>query len=129
MKILLDTHILLWAAYSPTKLSSQLAAIIEDPKTELIFSAASIWEIAIKSSLGRNDFSVNAGFFRRALLNNNYLELPITGQHTAAVQNIPKIHNDPFDRLIFAQASIEGLPFYTADQTLADYGSPVHLVS
>lgn len=128
MIILLDTHLLLWAAYDPEKLSSESQQLIEDQENTLLFSAASIWEVAIKSGLGREDFRADPRVLRRALLEAGYQELMISGLHAAAVIDLPPVHNDPFDRLLVAQARTEGVTLLTADATVADYGPPVRLV-
>ena len=98
------------------------------PATELVFSAASLWEIAIKNGLGRASFSVDPRLLRRNLLENDYRELPITGTHATAVDLLPPIHKDPFDRILIAQARIEGLTLLTADETLARYPGPIQLL-
>ncbi|WP_343714537.1 type II toxin-antitoxin system VapC family toxin [Inquilinus sp.] len=134
MKYLLDTQLLLWAAVSGGAietaggLSTAAAVLIDDPANELIFSAVSIWEVAIKAGLGRPDFSVNPYLLRRGLLDNGYSELAITGAHAAAVIGLPDHHKDPFDRLLVAQATIEGVTLLTADARLATYPGPVQRV-
>lgn len=95
MKLLLDTHVLLWAAGNPGRLSSSARELLEAPENELIFSAASLWEIAIKRGLGRDDFQVDTRVLRRGLLDNGYSELPITSEHAVAVEGLPPIHKDP----------------------------------
>ncbi|QEY23511.1 type II toxin-antitoxin system VapC family toxin [Neisseria animalis] len=128
MKYLLDTHILLWAACGSQKLSGTACDIIENQDNDLLFSAASIWEIAIKSGLGRADFVVNPVLFRRALLDNGYIELPINGLHSAATANLPDLHKDPFDRILIAQSQIEGIVLLSADEKVAAYGNTVQSV-
>ena len=128
MRLMLDTHLLLWAASRPERIPSEVRALIEADETELLFSAASIWEIAIKSSLGREDFRIDARRFRTALLNTDYVELPITGQHAAAVVPLPLIHRDPFDRMLVAQASIEAATLLTADPVVGQYPGSIRLV-
>ena len=125
MRLLLDTHVLLWAAGEPHRLPADALALMEDPATELVFSAASLWEIAIKNSLGRRAFSVDPRLLRRNLLERDYRELPITGAHATAVDLLPPIHKDPFDRILVAQARIEGLTLLTADSTLGRYPGPI----
>jgi PIN domain nuclease of toxin-antitoxin system len=128
MKLLLDTHLLLWAGGEPRRLPTLARALIKDPKNELMFSAASLWEIAVKRQLGREDFRVDPRLLRRALLDNSYRELPITGEHTVAIDSLPSIHKDPFDRILVAQAMVEGVPLLTADPIVARYGGPVRKV-
>lgn len=127
MKLLLDTHLLLWAAGSPERLSATTRTLLEAPENELFFSAASLWEIAIKRGLGRNDFQVDARVLRRGLLDNGYNELPITSEHSVAIDALPPIHKDPFDRILVAQAMVEGIILLTADALVARYPGPVRL--
>lgn len=124
MNLLLDTHILLRAARG-VDLGAGLRRLLEDPANRLVFSAASIWEIAIKSGLGRPDFDVPSGVFRRGLLEAGYEELPVTGAHAAALQGLPPLHRDPFDRILVAQALVEGLTLVTADRTILTYPGPI----
>ena len=128
MKLLLDTQLLLWAAGQPDRLSPSTRRRLDDPENELIFSAASIWEITIKSSLGRENFRVEPRVLRRALLDNGYTELAITGEHAVNVDTLPPLHKDPFDRLLIAQALVEGITLLTADKDLARYRGPVRKV-
>lgn len=128
MRLLLDTRVLLWAAADSPKLGHTARALIGETSNTLIFSAASLWEVAIKSTLGRPDFKVDARLLRRGLLDNGYEELPITSQHAASVADLPAIHRDPFDRLLLAQARLEGVLLLTADATLAEYGAGVRWV-
>ena len=128
MKLLLDTQLLLWAAGQPERLSTRAKRLLNDQNNELLFSAASLWEIAIKSSLGRDDFRVEPRVLRRALLDNGYIELPITSEHAVSVDSLPPLHKDPFDRLLLAQANVEGITLLTADDQLARYRGPVRKV-
>ncbi|HVR44782.1 MAG TPA: type II toxin-antitoxin system VapC family toxin [Thermoanaerobaculia bacterium] len=128
MKLLLDSQILLRAAGEPDRLSSAARRHLENPDNELLFSAASIWEITIKSDLGREDFRVEPRVLRRGLLDNGYIELPVTGEHAVNVDRLPEIHRDPFDRILLAQALTEGIVLLTMDSQLARYGSPVRKV-
>lgn len=128
MKLLLDTHLLLWAAGSPERLSAAARELLEDPQNELLFSAASLWEIVIKSGLGRSDFQVDARVLRRSLLDNGYLELAISSEHVVFIDNLPSLHKDPFDRILVAQATYEGIILLTADALLAQYPGPVRQV-
>ena len=128
MKLLLDTHLLLWAAGQPEKLSTEARKLLNDPRNELLFSAASLWEVAIKATLGREDFRVEPRLLRRGLLDNGYVELPITSLHAVAIDGLPPLHKDPFDRLLLAQALSEGITFLTSDARLARYPGPVRKV-
>ncbi|MCY4002341.1 MAG: type II toxin-antitoxin system VapC family toxin [Rhodospirillales bacterium] len=127
MRLLLDTQLLLWAAGVPEQLPGDACALIEQPENELIVSAASLWEVTIKRSLGRADFIVEPRQLRRGLLENGYTELAITGAHAIAVDGLPPIHGDPFDRLLVAQAQVEAITLLTADKTVARYPGPVRL--
>jgi PIN domain nuclease of toxin-antitoxin system len=128
VKLLLDTHVLLWAAGQSERLPAAARALLEDPGNEPVFSAASLWEIAIKSGLGRDDFQVDARLLRRGLLDNGYRELPVTSEHAVAIDGLPPIHKDPFDRLLVAQAMVEGITLLTADPLVAKYPAPVQRV-
>lgn len=125
MKFLLDTHILLWAAGHPERLSERVRSLIKDPENELLFSAASLWEIVIKHGLGRDDFRVDARVLRRGLLDNGYNELPVVSDHVVAVESLPAIHKDPFDRILVAQATVEGITLVSADPWVAKYPGPI----
>ncbi len=128
MKYLLDTHLLLWAAGQPERLSTDALSILENPTNQLLFSAASLWEVSIKTGLGRDDFSVNPRLLRRGLLDNGYVELPITSEHTVSLDNLPPIHKDPFDRLLIVQAMVEGITLLTSDALVARYAGSIILV-
>ena len=128
MKLLLDTHLLLWAAGKPKRLPAAARKLINDPRNELLFSAASLWEITIKRSLGREDFRVDPRLLRRGLLDNGYVELAITGEHTIAVDSLPALHKDPFDRLLVAQSMVESVTLLTSDPLLAQYPGPIRRV-
>jgi len=125
MKLLLDTHILLWAAGEPQKLPVKIRQLIEDEENTLFFSAASIWEIVMKNGLGRSDFQIEPRMFRSALMDNGYLEVPITSEHVLFVHDLPPLHKDPVDRILVAQSSIEGMALLTVDQAVIDYGGTV----
>jgi PIN domain nuclease of toxin-antitoxin system len=128
MKILLDTHLLIWTMADSGRLPAAAREMLEESENELLFSAVSIWEIAIKYQRNRPDFTVEPHLFRRGLLDNGYTELSVTGVHAAAVAALPERHKDPFDRLLLAQAATEGFLLLTADAALAAYGGPVRLV-
>ncbi|HLX29664.1 MAG TPA: type II toxin-antitoxin system VapC family toxin [Casimicrobiaceae bacterium] len=128
MRVLLDTHLLLWAAGDSRRLSADARGLIGDSANELIFSAASLWEIVIKRALGRSDFRVDPGVLRRGMIENGYVELPIAGAHTLAVETMPPIHTDPFDRILVAQATVEGITLLTSDAIVARYPGPVRRV-
>ena len=128
MKLLLDTHLLLWAAGEPRRLPKQARNLIENPENELLFSAASLWEVAIKRGLGRDDFKVDARLLRRGLLDNGYSELPIVSEHVVAIDSLPPIHKDLFDRILVAQATVEGVTLLTNDSLVSQYPGPIRTV-
>jgi PIN domain nuclease of toxin-antitoxin system len=128
MKLLLDTHLLLWAAGEPQRLSKQARTLLDNPDHELLFSAASLWEVAIKRGLGREDFRVDARLLRRGLLDNGYSELPIISDHVVATESLPLIHKDPFDRILVAQATVEGVTLLTIDPLVSQYPGPIRTV-
>lgn len=128
MNLLLDTHLLLWAAGRDRMMSARADGLIRDPQNTLWFSVASLWEIAIKRALNRPDFRTDAGTMRSGLLANGYRELPIDGRHVLALATLPPLHGDPFDRMLIAQAGAEGMVLLTADRRVADYPGPIELV-
>lgn len=121
MKLLLDTHMLLWAAGNSDRLPAQARALIADEANSLLFSPVSLWEIVLKHMLGRPDFEADARLVRRGLLDNGYAELPVTGDHALSIDRLPPIHKDPFDRMLVAQAMAEGVGLLTADRQLEGY--------
>jgi len=128
VKLLLDTHLLLWAVASPRLVSASARRLIRDPFHQPVFSVVSIWEVAIKNSRGHADFNVSPILLRETLLESGYEELPVVGHHAVAVASLPPIHKDPFDRLLIAQATVEGITLLTADSTIARYPGPVRKV-
>ena len=128
MNCLLDTQLLLWAAGEPERLAKDVQVLLRDRQTQPHFSAASIWEVAIKNGLGRPDFRADPRLLRRGLLENGYIELSVTGAHAAEIDLLPTIHKDPFDRLLIAQCRIEGLNLLTTDKLLTRYPGPIQAV-
>ena len=128
MKLLLDTHLLLWVAGSSDRLPDVARTLLEDRDNDVFFSAASLWEIAIKSGLGREDFQVDPRLLRRGLLDNGYSELPIASEHVVGINDLPAIHKNPFDRLLVVQAMVEGITLLTSDEQVAKYPGPVRPV-
>jgi PIN domain nuclease of toxin-antitoxin system len=128
MNYLLDTHILIWAASNNEKLPRIAAKIIEDRENLLWVSVASFWEIAIKRSKLGAAFPVEVGPLRAGLFSNGYEELAIEARHVVLVQDLPRFHTDPFDRLLVVQAKAEGMVLLTSDQALAAYGDFVQVV-
>jgi PIN domain nuclease of toxin-antitoxin system len=125
VKLLLDTHLLIWAADGIERVPPGARALMADPENELLFSVASIWEVAIKRGLNRPDFQVDARLLRRGLIDNGYCELPILSEHAVAIDTLPSIHKDPFDRMLIAQAMVEGITLLTDDATVARYQGSV----
>jgi PIN domain nuclease of toxin-antitoxin system len=128
MKLLLDTHVLLWAAWDSPRLSPAARGLLESTNHQLMFSAASIWEMTIKRALERPDFQIDVRVLRRGLLDSGYLELPITSEHTLFIEHLPLLHKDPFDRLLVAQATVEGITLLTSDSLVSQYPGPIQMV-
>lgn len=128
MNLLLDTHLLLWAAHQPERLSAKARTLLLDPANQLVFSAASLWEISIKNGLERADFNVDARRLWRMLRLHGYRELAVSSEHSIAVNELPPLHKDPFDRILIAQARVEGLLLLTLDKLVAKYGDGVQKV-
>ncbi len=128
MRLLLDTHVLLWLAEGSHRLSSSARALVEDRSNVPVFSAASICEIAVKRSLDRTNFRTDPDLMRRELLDAGYEDLPVTSAHAVAVASLPSIHKDPFDRLLVAQATVEGIPLLTTDATILRYPGPIRRI-
>jgi len=128
MKLILDTHLFLWALAGSSRLSARARKLIADPSNELIFSVISIWEIAIKNGKGLSSFRSEPGLIRSSALQNQYTELDIRGPHVLAIANLPPIHKDPFDRLLIAQAMVEGITLLTADAVITRYPGPIKKV-
>lgn len=123
MKLLLDTHAFLWFVLADAKLSPTALALIQDPQNDLLISPASVWEIAIKVSLGKYSMPVPfADFFENQLSLNSIELLPITIRHAQTVSQQPFHHWDPFDRLLVGQALADQLPIVSADAALDAYG-------
>jgi len=129
MRILLDTHLLVWARGEPERLPAGCAAMLEDPSNSLVFSVASLWELVIKQALGRPDFNLEPSLLRQTLLTGGWQELPIEASHALAVRQLPPLHRDPFDRLLLAQAQVEGMLLLTADSQLSRYPGPVRYLA
>ena len=128
MRILLDTQLLLWSVASSRRLPKPARALILDPENDAFYSAASVWEIAIKSALRRKDFKADPVALVRAFGQSGFSALPVTATHAARVAALPAIHRDPFDRLLIAQSFSEPMTFLTNDSILARYGPLVTLV-
>ncbi|BBK42414.1 twitching motility protein PilT [Allostella vacuolata] len=126
--LILDTHLLLWAANEPDRLPAAGRNLILDPTNTLLFSAVSIWEVAIKHGQGRDDFQIEPNRLRRGLANAGYVELAMTSDHAATVAQLPPIHRDPFDRMLIAQAIAEGVLLVTSDPLVGRYPGPILLL-
>jgi PIN domain nuclease of toxin-antitoxin system len=128
MRLLLDTHLLLWTIAESRRLSAAARALIGETENELTFSSVSLWEVAIKAGRGRRNFRIDVSSLRRSLFDNDYAELPVTGAHAVALGSLPPIHRDPFDRMLVAQAIAEGMTLVTSDSAVAKYPGPIRLV-
>jgi PIN domain nuclease of toxin-antitoxin system len=124
----MDTHLVLWAALAPERLSAAGRRLIESRQEPLTYSIVSLWEVAIKSSLDKPGFSVDAAALRKGLLAAGFDELVIRAEHVLGVASLPWLHRDPFDRLLIAQAVAEGGTLLTSDVMLKRYGRHVHTV-
>ena len=125
MKVLLDTHLLIWAANSPKRIPAGTRELTDDERNEIFFNVASIWEVAIKRSLQRNNFDVDPRLLRRGLLDQMYVELNINSHHALQLLSLPPLHRDPFDRILIAQATVEGITLLTADPLIKQYPGPI----
>lgn len=124
-RLLLDTHLLLWAVSAPHKLSVATRKRID--ACEVFVSAASIWEVSIKAAIGKLDADPAA--LLAEIEPAGFRLLPVTGEHAAAVALLPPVHNDPFDRMLVAQAKTEPLLLLTNDAALAAYGESIEMVA
>lgn len=121
MRLLLDTHMVLWTVVEPERLPVAASDLVEDWRSTLFFSTVSIWEIAIKSELEREDFRWDAEAIREGLLEHGFKELPLLGRHALMTRHLPKLHHDPFDRILIAQAAAEKMHLLTIDETISLY--------
>ena len=121
MRLLLDTHLLLWAAARSARLPREARELLQDDSNDVYYSAASIWEIAIRSSLRRKDFRIDLAQLLATLPEMGLVELPVTATHAAGATSLPPIHRDPFDRLLIAQSIVEPLTLLTNDALLDRY--------
>ena len=127
-RFLVDTQLLLWNVYGSRKLPARVGRLFRDGRHQFFYSAASIWEIAIKAARGRGDFVVDVAEIRETLEDNGFHELPIAGQHAVALASLPPIHGDPFDRMLVAQALAEPMALITSDERLAAYPGTIEVV-
>jgi PIN domain nuclease of toxin-antitoxin system len=125
--LLADTHILLWALDAPERLSRRLRDELDERDTQPVFSVISLWEISIKTNLGHGNLRADARAIRTTLRADGWMELPFEGEHAIVAGALPRVHGDPFDRALIAQALSESFDFVTSDRRLRDYGAPVRL--
>ena len=128
MRLLLDTHVLIWSAGAPGHVPAKALSLMTDARNELFFSPVNIWEVAIKRALGKTGFQTDPRLLRNALEQNGYREIALTSAHGEAVADLPPIHKDPFDRILIAQAMVEGITLLTSDAIMARYPGPVQRV-
>jgi PIN domain nuclease of toxin-antitoxin system len=128
VKLLLDTHLLLWAANDPARIPAAALTLMRAEESELCFSSASVWEVAIKAALRRPDFNVDPGLLRQGFLDIGWREVAITGEHAILAGALEDLHADPFDRMLIAQAMHEGLLLLTNDAKIARYKGPIRPV-
>ena len=128
MKLLFDTHLLLWAITDDRRLSARVRSLMADPANECLYSAASVWEVSIKNGLPKRSLGIPAEAFRREVETAGFRPLAVSPAHAAAVESLPHLHEDPFDRVLVAQARAEDCTLLTADSVLPDYGAPVQKV-
>ena len=128
LRLLLDTRIALWAIADSRRLSKAARDLICSPQASIWVSAATIWEIAIKHALGKGDMPQSSAEVLRYFRDSGYRFLPVEPEHAAAVEALPAIHRDPFDRLLIAQAAHEGMILLTGDAVLAKYPGSVRKV-
>ena len=127
-RFLVDTQLLLWNVYGSRKLPARVARLFREGRHQFFYSAASLWEIAIKAGRGREDFVADAAAIRNALEENGFHELPVAAQHAVALSALPPIHADPFDRMLVAQAIVEPMALLTSDARLAAYPATIEVV-
>ncbi len=128
MRLLVDTHLLLWAAARSRRLPKEARLLLQDPANEVFFSAASLWEVVIKAALRKPDFKVDVALLRPALAEMGFVELAVSGAHAERLAILPALHKDPFDRMLVAQSLAEPLVLLTNDGVLGDYGNSVKVV-
>jgi len=127
-RFLVDTQLLLWNVYGSRKLPARVARLFRDGRHQFFYSAASLWEIAIKAARGRKDFVADTAAIRDALEENGFHELPVAAQHAVALSTLPAIHADPFDRMLVAQSITEPMALITTDARLAAYPGTIEVV-
>lgn len=123
MKLLLDGHVFLWWLAEDLKLGAEARQAIADPASIVHVSAATVWELSIKAVLGKLD--LGGADLVEEIQENDFIELPMTARHAVAAAILPRNHQDPFDRMLIAQAQVEGLTIVTRDAAFRDYGIPL----
>jgi PIN domain nuclease of toxin-antitoxin system len=121
MRLLLDTHLLIWSVSDLSRLSLSTRRLLEDEKNDLFFSVVSLWEIGVKRALKRADFNFDPHLIRGVLLMEGFAELQVSAEHVLAVEHLPPLHRDPFDRLLLCQTQVEGLTLLTKDERILKY--------
>ena len=127
MKFLFDTHIFLWAFDNHPHLSAEARYLLGEYDEELYFSPVNVWEIANKAGT-KHPLDTTTEEFRQSPMDGGFRELPVTSRHAAVVETLPRIHGDPFDRMLVAQAMVEGCILVTHDDNVAKYGPFVRRV-
>ncbi len=128
MRVLLDTHLLIWLSAASDRLPKIVRQTVENSDNKLFFSAASIWELSIKESTGKARLELPPALLHRQLLANDFQEISVTAVHGLGVLSLTPIHKDPFDRILIAQAIAENMVLMTSDETIARYEGPIRLV-
>jgi PIN domain nuclease of toxin-antitoxin system len=126
--LLVDTHLLLWASAAEERLPKAAYDLMADVGNTVAFSVVSFWEVVLKAARLRKELGIEPRRYREVWLDAGYRELPLTGDHVIAVARLPPLHKDPFDRILVAQAEVEGATLLTADAKIARYGGPVRFV-
>jgi PIN domain nuclease of toxin-antitoxin system len=121
MRFLLDTHLLIWGLIDTKRISVRTQRLLEDEANSLYFSVVSLWEIGVKRALNRSEFNIDPQLLRSELLSRGYIELPVLAEHALAVEQLPPIHKDPFDRLLLCQAFVGDLTLLTKDKWILKY--------
>jgi PIN domain nuclease of toxin-antitoxin system len=127
-RFLVDTQLLVWNANKSRRLPARVERLFRDGRHEFFASVASIWEVAIKAPLGQKGFDAEPGPLRESLVESGFRELPVTGAHAVAIERLPLLHGDPFDRLIVAQALVEPMVLVTTDVRLGAYPGNIEVI-
>lgn len=128
LKLVFDTHLVLWAAFAERSMPRAMRDYLDDDTTIPLLSVVAVWEVAIKAAKPRSNLPGDPDVLRQAMLEHGWSELPVTGEHALRAGALPLIHGDPFDRMLVAQATVEGALLLTSDKIVARYPGPVRLV-